>query len=183
MNTESKNKLMMWAIVTLAILNLATIASVLYYRNRDRQGRAIQEAGPIHSENASIRFSGRYFRDQLNLNARQMEKFREFNSGFRQEVRNINLELSNIRRKMLDEMASPDYDTVRLNSLADSVGQLHAYLKVLTYRYYLDFNEICSKDQKEKLNSLFGDLFVTDVHAGQYKAGTYGRGRGRRFTN
>lgn len=184
MKTESKKALMIWAIVALALLNLTTIATVFYYRSRNVKETTNQESVVIQPENTSLRFSGRYFRDQLNLNAEQMERFREFNPLFRQHVRDINFELSSIRRKMLDEMSSSRCDTVRLKSLSDSIGHLHANLKVLTYKYYLDFKKICNKEQKEKLDSLFGAMFATDIQAGQPgPRGPYGRGRGRRFIN
>ncbi len=184
MNTESRNKLMIWAIVALTVLNLTTIATVFYYRSRNVKETADQKVDSIRSETASMRFSGRYFRDQLDLNAEQMERFREFNPAFRQHVRDINFELGNIRRKMLDEMSSSGCDTGRLNTLSDSVGKLHTDLKKLTYRYYLDFKEICNKEQIEKLDILFGDMFATDVQTGHYgPGGRYGRGRGRRSIN
>jgi len=184
MNAERKNLFMIWTIIALAVLNLTTIVTIFYYRNRNGQGTVNQEAGSIQSENASMRFSGRYFRDQLNLNAEQMDRFREFNPAFRQHVRDINFELSNIRRKMLNEMSSSVCDSDRLNLLSDSVGHLHADLKKLTYRYYLDFKEICNREQKEKLDKLFGEMFATDGHTGQYgPGGPDRRGRGRRFIN
>lgn len=184
MKTERKNAMLIWAIVALAVLNLTTIATVFYNRSRNVRETTNQKAGVIQPEVTSMRFSGRYFRDQLNLNSEQMERFREFNPAFRQHVRDINFELGSIRRKMLDEMSSSGCDTVRLKSLSDSVGHLHANLKVLTYRYYLDFKKICNKEQKEKLDSLFGLMFATDGRTGQYgPGGPYGRGRGRRFIN
>jgi len=184
MKPESKNQLMIWAIVVLVILNLTTIVTVFYYRNINNRKATVKEESTVQSENASMRFSGRWFRDQLNLSNEQMDRFRTFNPIFRQQVRDINIELNNLRGKMLDEMSAGDHDTAKLNSLADSIGYLHADLKVLTYKYYLDFKEICNKEQKEKLDSLFGEMFAADGQTGKYgQRGPNGRGRGRRFMN
>jgi len=175
---------MFWAIVALAVLNLTTILTIIYSRSQNGQVNAVPETGIIQSENASARFSGRYFRDQLGLNNEQMSRFKEFNPGFRQHVRDININLVHLRQQMLEEMSAPDSDTSKLDLLSDSVGYLHADLKKLTYRYYLDFKKICNKQQKEKLDQLFGEMFATDIHTGQYgPGGPYGRGRGRRFNN
>jgi Spy/CpxP family protein refolding chaperone len=184
MKAEDKIKIMRWALVALVVLNLTTILTVIYYRNTNFREESLQEGTAVQSESASMRFSGRYFRDQLNLNEEQMNRFREFNPQFRQQVRNVNYQLNDIRRKMLDEMSSPDCDSVRLNLLSDSVGLLHADLKRLTYKYYFDFKDICNNEQKVKLDQLFGEMFATDVQAGQYgPGGPNGRGRGRRFTD
>jgi hypothetical protein len=184
MKPDSRYRWMIWAIFALALLNITTIVTVIYHRNHSRQELTVPETGRIQIENASIRYSGRYFRDQLNLSNEQMARFREFNPGFRQHVRDINIELNNIRRRMLTEMSSSYSDSVKLNLFSDSIGHLHADLKKLTYRYYLDFKEICNKDQKEKLDQLFGEMFASDIQVGRYgPGGPYGRGRGRRFIN
>ena len=175
---------MIWAIIALALMNIATVATVIYNRNPKRLELAVPESGSSRDEGASIEYSGRYFRDQLNLTNEQMARFREFNPDFRQQVRDINIELNDIRRIMLEEMSKPIADSPKLNLLSDSVGHLHADLKKLTYRYYLDFKEICNKDQKERLDQLFGEMFARDVQMGQHEpGGPYGRGRGRRFIN
>ena len=175
---------MLWAVVALAVLNLTTILTIIYFRNQSGQANTVPETGIVQSENTSARFSGRYFRDQLGLSNEQMSRFKEFNPGFRQHVRDININLIRLRQQMLEEMSAAESDTTKLALLSDSVGYLHADLKKQTYRCYLDFKNICNKQQKEKLDQLFGEMFATDIHTGQYgPGGPYGRGRGRRFNN
>ncbi|MFZ2340834.1 MAG: periplasmic heavy metal sensor [Bacteroidales bacterium] len=184
MKPENRTRMMIWAIVVLAVLNITTILTIMYHRHEPGPEITVPVSGTIGEENSSVRFSGRWFRDELDLSAEQMNRFREFNPAFRQHVRNINLQLNDLRRKMLDEMSSPDSDSARLNSLADSVGYLHADLKRQTYRYYMNFKDICNEEQKEKLDRLFGEMFAADVQTGRYgPGGPYGKGRGRRFMN
>jgi len=184
MKEENRIRLMTWAIVVLAVLNISTIVTIIYHRHTSSPETNLKGSGEIASESSSVRFSGRWFRDELDLSPEQMNRFREFNPAFRQQVRDINLDLNDLRRKMLKEMAESDFDSVRLNSLADSVGHLHADLKVLTYRYYVKFKELCNEEQKEKLDRMFGEMFATDVQTGQFgPGGPNGRGRGRRFIN
>jgi hypothetical protein len=111
-----------------------------------------------------------------------MTTFVEFNPAFRENVRNINMDLNLFRQEMLSEMAAEKCDTIRLNTLSDSIGTLHANLKKVTYKYYIDLKKICDQQQQERLKQLFGGMFVTDIQTGQHgKGGPYGRGRGRRF--
>ena len=184
MKTENKYSRMVWAIVILAVMNIATILTIVYQRHQAGKAEFVPESGQVQSESASIKYSGRYFRDQLNLNNDQMDRFKEFNPRFRQHVRDINIDLSKKRQQMLMEMSAVKSDTARLDMLSDSIGCLHADLKKLTYRYYMDFKKLCDKQQQEKLEQLFGEMFATDVQMGQYgQRGPHGRGRGRRFNN
>lgn len=173
---------MVWVIVLLAVMNIATIVTIIYNRNHNVSRLAPDTRIP--QESSSLRYSGRYFRDYLGFNNEQMEKFAGFNPVFRQGVRSINSQLNNIRHQMLIAMDMKNVDTERLDMLSDSIGNLHAELKKLTYRYYLDMKEICNEQQKEKLGQLFGDMFAGEGRLGQYgKGGPQGKGRGRRFNN
>lgn len=173
---------MVWAIVILAVMNLTTIATVIYNRNQTRNEKAVVDTSLPQSDISSIRYSGRWFRDQLNFNREQMSRFVEFNPAFRENVRSINRDLNLCRQKMLSAMAEEKCDTIRLNTLSDSIGTLHAHLKKATYKYYIDLKNICDQQQQEKLKQFFGEMFATDIQMGQHgKGGPYGRGRGRRF--
>ncbi|HOP58237.1 MAG TPA: hypothetical protein PLR52_02350 [Bacteroidales bacterium] len=185
MRPEDKYKWMIWAISFLALMNIATIATVIYNRQKTEEQKPVQEPLELQTGNRSMRFSQRYFRDQLNLNRDQMIIFNEHNIQFRQEVRDINLELINIRQQMLEEMSALKSDTALLNRLSDSIGHLHSELKKITYTYYLDIKNICDEQQRQKLESLFGGLFTIDSAPGQYgrQRGQYGRGQGRGFNN
>lgn len=180
MKPESKNRWMIWAIVILALTNISTIITILYHRHNQTESNLPMVSGRAQSENASLQFSGRYFRDQLNLTRDQMASFRQFNPEFRTRVRNINISLAEKRHQMLKEMAGETSDNARLDALSDSIGILHAELKKLTYRYYMDFKKICDKQQQQKLEQLFGEMFNTDIQTGRYgQRGPYGRGFGR----
>jgi hypothetical protein len=184
MKPENRTRLMTWAIIALAVLNITTILTIIYHRHQTGPDITVPGSGTIGEGNSSVRFSGRYFRDELDLNAEQMNRFREFNPAFRQNVRDINLQLNDLRRLMLDEMSSPGSDPAKLNLLADSVGYLHAELKKHTYRYYMNFKDMCNMEQKEKLDNMFMEMFATDVQTARYgPGGPYGMGRGRRTIN
>ena len=184
MKTENKYKWMVWAIVILALMNITTFLTILYNRNESGRPATVPEAGQIRTEVTSPQYSGRYFRDQLGLNNEQMNRFVEINPEFRQSVRTVNIELDRKRNRMFTEMNSKSCDTSRLNVLSDSIGILHADLKKLTYRYYMDLRDICNEQQKEKLGQMFNEIFAGDLGMGQYgRGGQQGRRRGWRFNN
>jgi len=184
MKTENKSRWMAWAIVILAVMNIATIITVIYNTNQAGKEKVIVENNQAESETTSISYSGRWFRDQLNFSSEQMARFAEFNPGFRGNVREINMDLNLLRQKMLSGMTAEKCDTIRLNILSDSIGILHSNLKKATYKYYIDIKNICDRQQQEKLGQLFGGMFAGDGRMGQYgKGGQQGRRRGRPFNN
>ena len=76
-------------------------------------------------------------------------------------------------------MSANNSDTAKLNLLSDSIGDMHASLKKLSYEYYLDIKNICDEDQKEKLEIVFSEMFSGDeIMAGQGR-GKQGQGQGR----
>jgi hypothetical protein len=178
MKAENRNRWMVWAIVALAILNITTLITVLYHKNQVVEKGVITTPDSIKSEKASVLYSGRYFRDELNLSNEQMDKFSQFNPEFRQEVRTINLKLADKRNDMLVEMAKKNSDKNKLNLLSDSIGFLHANLKKVTYMYYLNFKSICNQEQQKKLEQLFGEMFNSDLQMIQNGRGGPG---GRRY--
>jgi Spy/CpxP family protein refolding chaperone len=107
-----------------------------------------------------------------------MREFQKFNPEFRNEARATNVRLAKLRGEMLNEMASPETDTSKLNALSDSIGNYHSRLKRITYKYYLDLKSICNPDQKIQLKELFSDTFNSDGPMGSQNGGSRG---GRQF--
>lgn len=181
MKAENKNRWMVWAIVVLAIMNITTLLTILYHKNQSVEAEFVTAPKQVQSESSSIQYSGRYFRDKLNLNREQMNRFVEINPEFRQQARSININLNRIRHQMLTEMAAKNSDNNKLNMLSDSMGYLHSDLKKLTYRYYLDIKNICNQEQQKTLEQMFGEMFTGDMHMGQNgKGGPNGRRYGKR---
>jgi hypothetical protein len=184
MKAVNKNNWMVWAIAVLAVMNLATLITVIYHKNKFVQKELADMPDRTKSESASFKYSGRYFMDELNLSNEQIKKFSEFNPEFRRKVMEINRSLDSKRHEMLVEMAEKDCDTNRLNLLSDSIGYLHASLKKQTYLYYMNFNRICNEEQQKKLEQLFGEMFRSDIQMGQHgRSGQGGRRYGRQTEN
>jgi hypothetical protein len=178
MREDNRNRWMMWAIIALAVLNISTLITVVYHKNQVVEQEEGVATDSIKSENASVLYSGRYFRDELNLSNEQMTMFSNFNPEFRQEARAINLKLAAKRNEMLIEMAVKNSDKIKLNLLSDSIGYLHASLKKVTYMYYLNFKNICNQEQQNKLEQLFREIFNRDAPMVQTGRGEPG---GRRY--
>jgi Spy/CpxP family protein refolding chaperone len=163
MNSEKKIKVLAWAVLFLAVMNGSMLVTIFYHVYQTNQEERLA-AKPLNGIEADAeKFSGRYFRDQLNLDPTQMVQFRNVNRAFRQQARSILIQLEEKRKQMLDEMSKPQSDTVLLNRLSDEIGQLHRSLKQVTFRYYLGIKQECNASQQVKLHQLFQEIFINDL--------------------
>ncbi len=167
MKDERKYSILVWVTVALVVLNLSTLATIFFNRYKDSKNEESAPGRTAVSASRQERFSGRYFREHLNLNPEQLDEFQKFNPVFRKNAREINIRLSEMRSEMLDEMAGKDIDTARLNELSDSIGLMHSNLKKLTYRYYLDMRKICSPEQYPLLEEMFSETFNEGMPGGR----------------
>jgi len=166
MKTEKKQNWMIYAIVILAVMNISTLATIIYHQYKSEKPGSHLVNSETQTETDAEKFSGRYFRDKLNLSDDQMNKFREFNMGFRTQARDISFNMIKLRKQMLAEMSSGEADTSKLDDLSDSIGLLHSELKKLTFRYYLEIQNICDAEQNDKLEQLFSEMFINDSSIG-----------------
>ncbi|MDD2255668.1 MAG: hypothetical protein PHQ26_00600 [Bacteroidales bacterium] len=155
---------MIWAIVLLAVMNVATLLSIFYHTQTSAQ----EQSAVVFrsSDTASTNLNGRFYRTHLNLDDQQMELFRSINRSFRYDAKRISLQLEQLRTSMLEEMSKKKSDTIRLDLLSDSIGHLHAELKHSTYRYYLEMQSICNDEQQAKLKDIFRALFTKETTGG-----------------
>jgi Spy/CpxP family protein refolding chaperone len=179
MISNNRHTLLVWSVIVLALMNITTFITIGYHVYKTNQTENI--AGTQNTkllETDAAQFSGRYFRDQLELTDDQMDQFRDINPEFRQQARDITIHLAEDRQEMLDEMVSSSPDTVKLNQLSGEIGNLHRSLKVLTYKYYLDMKILCTPAQQKKLEELFHTMFSNDAQMG-YPGKENGQGGNR----
>lgn len=175
-------KWLIWVTALLLVMNISAVLTMVYHKKQETRTENSLKSVANESE-ASVRYSGRWFRDELGLTKEQMNEFARFNPPFRQKIRSINIELNNLKMSMLDEMDSDDSDTARLNLLSDSIGMLHAELKKVTYNYYLEFRRIVNPEQKEKLRQIFSGMFEGAIPAGPGRGMQGGKRFGMRRVN
>jgi Spy/CpxP family protein refolding chaperone len=180
MKAENKHRLMVWGLVVLAIMNLSTLGTILYHTWRSEKPGINAASKQPQLEANTENFSGRFFRDKLNLDREQMDKFREFNRNYRPKAYDLTISLSKLRGNMLDEMEKANPDIAKLNELARKIGDAHTELKIITYEYYLNIKSICTPDQQVILKDLFRSIFQADARLSYPgREGKEGMGRGR----
>lgn len=152
MENRNTYRILIWIIVILFATNLSMGVSFLYHKKQD--SKFIEQMEEVAIEMPSERRT-RFFREQLNLQRNQMDTFRELNRSFNRTAWQITHQLESLRIEMVRELGKDNPNKKTLKSISTQIGELHTNLKDETINYYLKMKEVCSDEQKEKLNEIF----------------------------
>lgn len=173
MRADPKYRTLVWIIVILVATNLSTIGSFYYHRLTELKAeKARQEEQTTIPGDQRTRF----FRDELSLNDTQLDEFRDINRTFNRTARGIEMNLVTLREDLINELGAQNPDSIRLEKLADEIGENHRELKQVTAKFYLNMRKICTADQQQKLHSIFQSMLNKDS---QVNLPQPGQGRGR----
>lgn len=150
-----KNKILIWLVVLLTLLNITTIGSYIYHRNKEQ--KATESSVTIGFNHNPL--SGRFFMQEVGFDEQQMEKFREANREFKPKSNQIILEMDSIKLQIFEELNKENIDSIKIKNLTEFFGTLHADLKQATNIFYLKLKSISNQEQIEKLNAAFAPLF------------------------
>ena len=178
---KERNKILIWLVVLLVILNVTTIATILYHNYKERQTE--NDSVIVNSEGKMI--NGRLIRSELSFDNNQIDRFRKINHLFRPTAMAIVFKIDSLKAIMFQELQKQRVDTLKLNNLSDQIGNLHGKLKQETFRFYLQIKSICAPEQVSKLEKIFAPLFKNEglnMPRGQGHQ-PFGRGRGMGFEN
>ncbi|MDI9522579.1 MAG: hypothetical protein QM237_04910 [Bacteroidota bacterium] len=170
---SEKNKILVWIIVLLVILNVTTIISIFHHIQKDK--KAAETVISIGEGQNPL--SGRFFMQEIGFDQEQIERFRQVNREFNPKTNQIIWQMDSLKWVIFDELNRQQVDTARLQQLNSRFGELHAKLKDETCTYYLKLKEISNSEQVEKLQSAFEPLFYQENSTLQGRG--YGRGYGR----
>ncbi|MGE5520898.1 MAG: hypothetical protein ACM3VS_13285 [Candidatus Dadabacteria bacterium] len=173
---NQKYKWLVWAIVFLLVLNVATLTTIIYHNYKQEK----QSASPTVASAAGTNVvNGRFFKQNLGFTNEQMDKFRQANQQFRPHTEALTFSIDSMKNKMFREMKKEQPDTSRLNVLSAKIGELHGQLKRQTYEFYLRLKSVCSDQQLSELDKVFQPLFINDNFqpgAGRSKRGWHKAG-------
>lgn len=172
---NNKYRILIWIIVILVATNLSTIGSFYYHRVNESKAEQVKQ-----DEQTSIPGDQRtrFFREELNLNNDQLDQFREINRTFNRTARGIEANLAQLREDLINELGSENSDSLKLEKLANDIGENHKELKQVTTTFYLDMKKICTPEQQIKLHEIFQSMLNKDSQVNLPQPG-YQRGRWR----
>jgi hypothetical protein len=179
MMIQTKYRLLIGLVLILFVMNIATIASLVYHtRQAGKQSAAEKTVGRSTGQSAAKAEQGAmFFREKLNLDPEQVVRFRDINREYNHAAHIIASDLEQLRLDMVEEMGKTGPDSIRLNAICREIGHYHERLKKMTADYYLKMKSACNEDQQIKLNTIFREMVQKEDTVATHQ----GRGKGSRW--
>lgn len=160
-----KSKILIFAVVIVAVLALSLLSTVAYLRWFDH-GRA---PTPRRAASPSMLLRG-----ELALTEAQTAELEALRASFDEGAEAARNELRERRRALMEELRAVAPDTVRIDQLVEEIGSLQATLEKQVIRHMLREQAVLTPEQREQFLSMFHKRF-------QEREGMpWGRGMGKR---
>jgi Spy/CpxP family protein refolding chaperone len=150
MNYFTKNRILIWIVISAFAINISAIVTILYHTNK---GKCKMEKEGFHQR------SHEFFKNELNLSPEQDKQFQDLFATSRDEAKPIVIKMREQRQSLMKVLFEKSLDTVKLNLISDSILQSQSLLFQHTLKHYLSLKKILKEDQQDKLNLLYQDLF------------------------
>lgn len=128
-------------ISALILLNIATLAT-LWFR-------------PMGPPPPDRHRTGDFLVRELKFDKQQAEQFRKLRDAHFQNARELDHQIHENKRRMLEVLAQNPPDTAAAFAITQSTGKLTHRLDSLLVQHYLDIQAICTPEQREKLKHVF----------------------------
>lgn len=174
-----KTTILTWAVVLLAVMNVATIATIIYHNYNDRRR---EDGTGINTGAGSNQLNGKFFRQQLGFDENQMKVFREANGHFRPATLKMTAAIDSLKGRMFAALQQPAPDSLLLGKLSEEIGQLHSSLKKETFQFYLQLKKVCTAQQLTQLDEAFRPVFINEVITAPFSPWQR-KGRGKQHLN
>jgi Spy/CpxP family protein refolding chaperone len=176
--TRMKSNIKVLLTILVVFLLGTNIAVIITFQNHLRSEAKEKEKQIIVPDSQL----GRFFNDELNLDANQQEQFREFRRTYNRSASAILWEMEEVRSKMAKELNSARPARTQLDQLADQLGDKHKALKKLTFDYYFNMQSALKEEQQEKMVKIFQAMLTDEGNAKTTIPGSMnhrGQGQGR----
>lgn len=150
MNYFTKRRLAFWGIVVLVIVNISSLATVWFQQHR-RPEPPPRDMPPPPGAN-------QFLKRELGLNDAQAEQFAKLQRQHFERARALQNAIGELKHELFGELSSPVPDTVKVERLADEIGARQSDLEKITFHHFLDLKNLCTVEQRKKLDVLFHEL-------------------------
>ncbi|MBK7631729.1 MAG: hypothetical protein IPJ23_13700 [Ignavibacteriales bacterium] len=166
MDIFKQKRYLIFVIVLLVILNLATI--LMIWLNKPPQHMMQREQRRPEQEKMHIQ---QLLKDELGFDKTQTEQYLKLRKEQQERASLIQNEIQRIKKQMFDEVLKDNPQTSLSDSLLKLSQEKMADLEQLTFRHFLDLKKLCKPDQQDKLKFLIGEFFHQNPPAGMNNDG------------
>jgi len=147
MDYFSKNKLSIWIIVVLVLMNLFTLSTIWFKEIRF-------PFIPPPPESGHRRQGLKVLEKELNLTPDQITVFNEIRQRHFDKMKPIQEEVHTLRCDLMDELFKTEPDTVKIKMLAMQIGVKETERERCMFEHFMEMKSACTPEQRSKFQSL-----------------------------
>ncbi len=151
------NKLLVGSILALVLVNIASLGGLWYVLSQRQQ----YPPPPMHNEG---QFEDR-FGMELGLSEPQLQQFRELENKHHRNTDSINVELYQVRSKILAELKQAVPDTNKLTAYTEQIGILQIKFERKVLSHFLQVKAMLKPEQFDRFCSILNQM-VLSMHNG-----------------
>lgn len=156
MNQEYKIKMLVMAVIALALLNITTILTVFLKQNQE-SGRVVGKM----IDDKQVDYKGHFFTFYLQFDSLQIDRFKVVNEDYLMQKRRYSKSIGELTVNLADHINSKgarEGEFPYYNSIIEN----HRQLKYANYKYFIAVRDICNETQKELLDNFFSSILCID---------------------
>jgi len=154
MNFFTKTRLLIGAIILLAAINIAILATVGFHFIRMRSN--LQQEPPSEMRHT------RFIADELKLTPEQQEDFIKLREEFLYDIQNVKSSIRETYKESMIELSKETPDDQILDSLSNEIANLHRLHHEVTINHFRKVKGICNADQNDCLKRMFFRMMPMD---------------------
>lgn len=167
MNFYYKNKLLVWVLIFLVVVNIAALGSFfLFSKSQESRSCCSPEEQQCNA-----------FRNELNLSAGQEVKVTAINRRYKEAAEPVALAIKEVRAAILTELEKEQPDTMQLNAMTDRLTHLQVTIQKENIKQYSELKRVCTPEQAQMLSALYRDLYGCPAQDGRMQH-RYRHGKG-----
>ncbi len=156
MNQDFKIKLLVMAVIALALLNITTVVTILI----QSPPQEINTFGKM-SDELPKDYKNHFFTYYLDLDSIQIEELASINTKYMSSKKDLSKSVGVLTMELANKInngCTPKEE----NSYYDSLIQLHKKMKYENYVYYTELRKMCNPQQKIRLDKFFSSILCID---------------------
>jgi hypothetical protein len=149
MNYFRNQKLLLWSVIILVIMNLITLSSFWIFGKRMNH--------PPH-RNHSNECSQNFLSHELKFSKEQENKFILSEKSFFPKLEKLYGNIHKEKVLLSEKLFESKYDTLFVDSLIKNIANNHAEIEKVLFNHFKEINNFCDKKQQEKLKMILKNM-------------------------
>lgn len=152
MEIKKKNKVLMWTVGILLVLNISTLSTIWIENHKEKK----------HRESYRSKNHREVLINELQLNKEQIQFYQQSRKQHWNQLLLKKKEILDLKKEVHRAVFKASCDTVYIYQLIDSIGFMNAELERNNYQHFLEIKEQLDSAQLNRFHEFMGELLQRD---------------------